>query len=192
MVRKAPKQRRQELIKAAGKVFMEKGYAATTVSAITREAGTSHGTFYVYFDGKESVFDAVAQYHVMQVFKTVNMIVDTSDKPALEKIKDLLRVSSEPGLTGWLAQEFNKPHLLHMRARFVQKAMEMFLPLMVRVIREAVQEGLIDVPFPEATALFLIAAGLQRISLEGTESLNNEDWMRAFEDFARRVLGLKD
>ena len=50
-----------------------------------------------------------------------------------------------------------------------------------------------NVPSPEATATFLIGAGLvQREDLKGTESLSNEDWTRAYEEFARRVLGLGD
>jgi len=192
--RKAPEQRRKELVDAAGRVFMEKGYAAATVSDITREAGTAHGTFYVYFDGKEDVFDAVADHYVAEVFKTVEDIAGTSGMKALEKITRILRIPSEPGMSEWWGlREFSEPHLLHVRARVAQKAAEMFLPVLAGVIADAVEEGSIDVPFPEATAAFLIGAGVvQREGLKGTESLSNEDWTRAFEDFARRVFGLKD
>ncbi len=190
--RKAPEERRQELVEAASTVFMQKGYAATTVSDITQAAGTAHGTFYVYFEDKESVFDAVAQYHVTRVLDTVKAIAETPDKSALEKIAEILRVNSEPGLTGWLAQEFVKPHLRHLLARVGQKALEMFQPVLAQVIREAVEEGSIDVPFPEATASFLIGAGIQRAGSPGLESLDIAEWTRAYEDFARRVLGLKD
>jgi AcrR family transcriptional regulator len=192
--RKAPEQRRKELVDAAGRVFMEKGYAAATVSDITREAGTAHGTFYVYFDGKEDVFDAVAYDRVAEVYQAVAEIADTPGMTALEKITEILRVNSEPGLNDWWGlQEFNKPHLLHVLARVAQRTAEMFLPVLAGVISEAVEEGSIDVPSPEATATFLIGAGLvQREALKGTESLSSEDWNRAFEDFAARVLGLKD
>jgi len=47
---------------------LEKGYEAATVADITRRAGSSHGTFYVYFDSKEDIFDAVAQERVMVAF----------------------------------------------------------------------------------------------------------------------------
>ena len=192
--RKAPEQRRTELVDAASRVFTEKGYAATTVSDITREAGTAHGTFYVYFRGKEDIFDAAAQHYVTQIFQTVADIAAAPGKTALEKLTEVLRVNSEPGLSEWWGfQEFNQPHLLHVRARVGQKAAEMFLPLLARVISDAVEEGSIDVPSPEATATFLIGAGLvQREDLKGTESLSNEDWTRAYEEFARRVLGLED
>ncbi len=190
--RKAPEERRQELVDAATKVFIQKGYTATTVSDITSKAGTAHGTFYVYFEDKESVFDAVAQEHVMQVLKTVTEIAEAPGKTALEKIAEILRVNSEPGLTGWLAKEFMKPHLRHLLARVGQKALEMFQPVLARVIQEAVDAGSIDVPFPEATASFLIGAGIQRAGSPGLESLSVDEWTRAYEDFARRVLGLKD
>jgi AcrR family transcriptional regulator len=66
--RKTPVERRAELAEAAALVFLERGYEAATVADITRRAGSSHGTFYVYFDSKEDIFDAVAQERVMVAF----------------------------------------------------------------------------------------------------------------------------
>ncbi|OFW59391.1 MAG: hypothetical protein A2V52_06215 [Actinobacteria bacterium RBG_19FT_COMBO_54_7] len=186
-------QRRKELIEAASKVFMEKGYVATTVSDITREAGTSHGTFYVYFEGIEEIFDAVAQQYVAQEYETVVEILENPDKLAIEKVSDILLAGTEGKMSEWWIQEISKPHLLHLRARFAQKTKERFIPLLTGIIQDAVREGSIDVPFPEATAAFLISAGsAQMEGLKGTDSLSNEDWAQAFQDLIRRVFGLKE
>ncbi len=185
-------QRRKELIDAACKVFMEKGYVATTVADITQEAGTSHGTFYVYFEGIEEIFDAVAQQYVAQEYETMAEIIEATDKPAIEKIMEILLMGSGPREEKWLIQEINKPHLLHLRDRFAQKAKEKFIPLLTRAINDAVEEGSIDVPFPEATAAFLISAAVaQTEGLKGTESLSDEDWTQAYHDLVRRLMGLK-
>lgn len=45
-----------QLLKAAGKVFHQRGYHAARVSEITREAGVAQGTFYLYFQSKEQAF----------------------------------------------------------------------------------------------------------------------------------------
>jgi AcrR family transcriptional regulator len=186
-----PEQRRKELIDAACKVFMEKGYVATTVSDITQEAGTSHGTFYVYFDGIEEIFDAVAQQYVAQEYETMTEIIEATNRPAIEKIMEILLVGSGQKISKWWIQEINKPHLHHLRARFVLKSKEKFIPLLARAIKDAAEEGSIDVPFPEATAVFLISAAVaQTEGLKGTESLSNEDWERAYQDMVRRLLGL--
>jgi AcrR family transcriptional regulator len=190
--KKSAEQRREELIDAASKVFMKKGYVDTTVDDITREAGTSHGTFYVYFDGMEEIFDAVAQHHVAQEYETVAEILEAPDKLAIDKVRDILLMGTESKMSEWWVQEINRPHLLHLRARFAQKSKERFIPLLTGIIRDAVKEGSIDVPFPEATAAFLISAALAQIEgLKGTESLSGEDWELAFQDFVRRVFGLE-
>jgi AcrR family transcriptional regulator len=49
------KQRRAELIKAAVKLFTEKGFHRTTTREIAREAGFSIGTLYEYIRTKEDV-----------------------------------------------------------------------------------------------------------------------------------------
>jgi len=190
--KKSAEQRRKELIDAASKVFMEKGYVATTVSDITRKAGTSHGTFYVYFDGIEDIFDAVAQHYVAQEYETAAEILEATDKPAVERLMGILLVGSEYEMSEWWIQEINKPHLLHLRARFSQKTKEKLIPMLTSIIKDAIEEGSIDVPFPEATAAYLICAvSAQMEDLKGTESLSSEDWKQAYQDLVRRVFGLK-
>jgi hypothetical protein len=58
-------------------------------------------------------------------------------------------------------------------------------------LEEAVGEGSVEVPVPEATAAFLIAAGLvQRFGLTVTSSVTDEQWALAYDDLTQRVLGL--
>ncbi len=48
--------RREELKKAAIKVFSEHGYHSAKVSQIVAEAGVAQGTFYLYFNSKQEIF----------------------------------------------------------------------------------------------------------------------------------------
>lgn len=52
--------RHRALLDAAAEVFIERGYAATTVAAITARAGVSRATLYVYFASKDEIFHALA------------------------------------------------------------------------------------------------------------------------------------
>jgi AcrR family transcriptional regulator len=45
------------VLACARKVFSEKGYHATGVDDIIREAGVARGTFYLYFQSKRAIFD---------------------------------------------------------------------------------------------------------------------------------------
>ena len=51
--------RRIRLLDAAGHCFAHQGFAKTTVEEIARAAGISKGLVYSYFDGKESLLEAV-------------------------------------------------------------------------------------------------------------------------------------
>jgi AcrR family transcriptional regulator len=50
---------RKQLVAAARKVFERDGYAASRLTDITKEAGSSIGSFYNYFSGKDEILAAV-------------------------------------------------------------------------------------------------------------------------------------
>ena len=50
-----------ELLDAALSLFVEKGYAATTVEQVAARAGVSKGTLFLYFASKEALFKAVVR-----------------------------------------------------------------------------------------------------------------------------------
>ena len=58
---RADAERHRELVLAARSAFEELGYGATTIAEITRRAGVSRATFYVYFASKEQVFAVLAE-----------------------------------------------------------------------------------------------------------------------------------
>ncbi|WP_367325523.1 TetR/AcrR family transcriptional regulator [Streptomyces sp. HUAS ZL42] len=47
--------KRDGILRAASKVFAERGYHATGIADIARELGAGHGTFYRYFRNKEDI-----------------------------------------------------------------------------------------------------------------------------------------
>ncbi len=47
---------KNKLLKAAEKVFGEKGYFNSSISEITRKAEVSTGTFYIYYNSKTDIF----------------------------------------------------------------------------------------------------------------------------------------
>jgi AcrR family transcriptional regulator len=49
-------QRRDEIMAAAKKVFARKGFHATTIADIAKEAGLAYGSIYWYFDSKDDLF----------------------------------------------------------------------------------------------------------------------------------------
>ncbi|CAJ0802066.1 HTH-type transcriptional regulator BetI [Ralstonia condita] len=59
---------RESLLRAAEKVFGEKGYYAASISEITQQAEVAMGTFYLYFKDKEDVFRALVA-HMLELVR---------------------------------------------------------------------------------------------------------------------------
>ncbi|MFI6322644.1 TetR/AcrR family transcriptional regulator [Nonomuraea sp. NPDC050556] len=62
------KKTRAALVQAGRDAFEEHGFDAVRVDDVCARAGVSHGTFYTYFDSKESLFSEVAAAVVGEMF----------------------------------------------------------------------------------------------------------------------------
>lgn len=51
--------KRRQILEGARRVFLASGFDAASMGEIARAAGVSKGTLYVYFDSKESLFEAL-------------------------------------------------------------------------------------------------------------------------------------
>jgi len=56
------KQTYEALMASAAEVVGARGYAATSVAKVTEMAGVSQGTFYNYFDDRQTLFDSLLPY----------------------------------------------------------------------------------------------------------------------------------
>lgn len=60
MARKDPRNTRRKIVAAAWRLFYEQGYDNTTVDQIISESGTSKGSFYHYFNGKDALLSSLS------------------------------------------------------------------------------------------------------------------------------------
>lgn len=54
-------ERRQQILDAARKLFVERGFLAARVDDVAQRAGLSKGAVYFYFSSKRALFDALAE-----------------------------------------------------------------------------------------------------------------------------------
>ncbi|MBQ3614748.1 MAG: TetR/AcrR family transcriptional regulator [Anaerotignum sp.] len=60
MAKKNTRNTRSRIVSAAWKLFYEQGYDDTTVEEIVEESGTSKGSFYHYFSGKDALLSSLS------------------------------------------------------------------------------------------------------------------------------------
>lgn len=60
--------KRRQILEGARRVFINMGFDAASMNDITREAGVSKGTIYVYFQNKEDLFEALIEEERQSIF----------------------------------------------------------------------------------------------------------------------------
>ncbi|OJF96576.1 TetR/AcrR family transcriptional regulator [Pararhizobium antarcticum] len=68
--------KREQIIDGAKRVFMSVGFDAASMNDITREAGVSKGTIYVYFQNKEDLFVALIEQERNRVVRSIKHALD--------------------------------------------------------------------------------------------------------------------
>lgn len=88
-VKKTPEQWQKEILDAAKKLFLTKGYEETAIADIMELAGGAKGMFYRFFRSKEEVIHALGDqmFFLNNPFEAVR---ERSDLNGLEKIREVL------------------------------------------------------------------------------------------------------
>ena len=90
MAKKSARNTREKIIDAAWKLFYRQGYDDTTVEEIIEESGTSRGSFYHYFPGKDDLLSTLAD-----VFdRKYEALMQTMD-PEMDRFDQLMYLNRE-------------------------------------------------------------------------------------------------
>jgi AcrR family transcriptional regulator len=82
--------RPQELLEAALDLFVERGYAATRLDDVARQAGVSKGTLYLYFTNKEELFKAVVRENLFPVLTEGEEIIGQYQGSSAELFREFI------------------------------------------------------------------------------------------------------
>ena len=84
--------RRRQILDAAKEVFADKGYVAATVDDIVTRVEVARGTFYLYFDDKLTVFEALVESFMASLAGCIVSIdLAPSAPPPREQLRANLR-----------------------------------------------------------------------------------------------------
>jgi AcrR family transcriptional regulator len=73
---KPPEQRRNELMNAAERLFLQHGVGSTTIAQIASAADIAKGTFYLYFSSKEHVLAALGDRYGHQLLVKIKAAIE--------------------------------------------------------------------------------------------------------------------
>ena len=138
MPKKNTRNTKGKIISAAWKLFYENGYDATTIEDIIFASGTSRGSFYHYFDGKDALLGTLAyvfdeKYEKLR--ETLDPSMGAADKliflnhELFGMIEDSISRALLSGLLSTQLQAQGEKHLLDRNRTYF------------RILREIITEG---------------------------------------------------
>lgn len=192
-VKKAPEERRAEIVETARELFVAKGVVGTSVSEIVAGAGVAQGTFYWYFDSKDDVLNAVVESIVDEMCTAIETVSHSRELGLLEKIariQDILVASAGSGCGGDFIEYFHSKADKQFHDELARGATKRLVPAIGETIRQGLDEGLFETDYPEEAASIVLAASLalhDDIVIGSDERADKR--MKAYWDFVLKGLG---
>ena len=157
---KEPEVRRGEILDAAQKLFVERGYAKTTVTDILNVHGLSKGVFYYYFKSKEEVMDAIIERIVDAEVANAKAIVMNPEMTMPQKLCAVLLGQGLPDENmknkEAMTEQFHVTENAEMHQKSIAQSIKRLAPVIAEIIGE---DKKISASYPRETVEFLIAAG---------------------------------
>ena len=152
-MRGLPAEERKNLIlDQAQRLFVERGFAATTVEDILNRAGIAKGTLYHHFSGKEDIMRQLIA-RTTNVMRQKAEAAASSDAHPLEKFAEIVASARVQG-EGAEMIENTDFHVLTMTRAIVALA-----PLLASAVQEGVDQGVFSTPDPVGDCRIILTAG---------------------------------
>lgn len=146
-VKKPLEQWEKEILDAAKKLFLSKGYEETSVSDIMEEAGGAKGMFYHCFQSKEDVMRALGDKMFLEN-NPFDAVRGRTDLNGLQKIRELLAVNHGDAERNDLNVQaipiLKDPRIL---AAAVDANRRILTPLWLELLEEGVRDGSIHTKY---------------------------------------------
>lgn len=95
-------QTRTELLDAAARVFVERGFEGASIEAITEEAGYTRGAFYSNFSSKAELFAELLQERVYRTYRRMAAASAAGERPSLRETGERLAAIQRDSDGRWL------------------------------------------------------------------------------------------
>lgn len=142
MAKKNSRNTKGRIISAAWKLFYEQGYEGTTVEDIVFESGTSKGSFYHYFDGKDALMGTLA-YVFDEKYEELIPALDPN-MGALETLAYInheLYVMIESSVSIDLLTRLLSTQLLARGEKHLLDRSRVYFRLLRRIVRQGAERG---------------------------------------------------
>lgn len=155
-ISKEPEKRKQEILDAAMKLFLLKGYNETTMADIAKEINVVKGLCYRYFDSKQKLFEAAMEEYVKKCSEIFIKTIQDKSKPFKEKINILASLMIETEKNAKYKSFFHKDGNEEFHEALIIRIYKYIYPYIKEEIERLCKTREIKIKNPEILINFII------------------------------------
>ena len=133
--------RKQELLKIAYKLFVQKGYEQTSIDEIIAEAHIAKGTYYYHFPSKESTLEAVIDMMISDEVQRAKAIL-SAPISVPQKLVGVITTLRPQQAESTIADALNQKDNIIMHDKIGRRIIDEAVPLLKEVVSEGIAQGL--------------------------------------------------
>lgn len=197
--------KRNEILAVAQRLVYTQGYEQMSIQDILDDLHISKGAFYHYFNSKQALLEALIERTVDEIEQVLAPVVDDPTLPALAKLHGYFDTAgrwktAHKAYMIELMRVWYQDHNAVVRQKVYTAVLKRIMPIVSRIIRQGIQEGVFLTPFPDQASEIVFAifqslsdAFFVPLILRREPGYDDpqriENTMAAYTDALERVLG---
>lgn len=184
-ITKEPKERKQEILDTAMRLFYEKGYEKTSIADIAKAIGVAQGLCYRYFPSKEALFDSAIEQYAEELISRFSV------PPHHDQLTLKERIATMPILAE--TEDSNYYKTLHaaenrkFHDQLTLKVCEKLSGIVATLLEQAKQNGEISIEDTKAAASFCVYGQIGILLNKDISAEEKEKQIRDFLIYALRL-----
>lgn len=190
---KEAKERKNEILDVAERLFGAKGFDYTSTGDILNEVGIARGTLYYHFKSKEDILDAMIDRMTNRLLEKAAEIAARRDVPVTRRLTMMMLALNVNGSLGQeIMEQVHKPQNALMHQKMRSSLLAGVNPLVTGLIKEGIELGICTTEYPaevaEMTLLYSNTAFDTLAEYSGEERIGK---VKAFIYNLERLLGME-
>ena len=178
--------RKQELLKIAYQMFIQKGYEETSIDEIIAEAHIAKGTYYYYFPSKEATLEEVINMMISDEVRRAKEIV-SAPIPVPQKVVGVIASLRPEQSESSISNALNQKENIIMHEKIGRRIVDEAVPMLAEVVSEGIAHGLFSCDHIEKRVRMILIMG-QHLFDSGNFDLSD---IEVFIDITEKTLGAK-
>ncbi len=154
--------KRREILDAAHRLVLTKGYEQVSIQDILDEVRISSGAFHHYFDSRRALLEAFIERIKQESEKPLLPIIQNPSLSAIEKLQgffdmlDRLRIANQADVVKLLRVWYTDDNAI-VRLKVDEAILQQRAPLLTEIVRQGIREGSFTTAYPDKAGEIILS-----------------------------------